>query len=1336
MKNMKKRITKMLIIVVICVFSITFFSYADNSDSDSKIDSKEDKIVLHISSNSPEEDKDSQIQEVMVSFFGQYENISYYNVPLYSNYYSSIEESKINASNTIKTMFSKESPDVIVVSGNRAFEMISEYYEVIFDNTPVVYCDISEETKIPLIISDISVGLFENAAIGNNIEMMLKLFPKTKGIYVINDYQQEGEAYKEQFKAQFDKYKEELDIIYNEDLRIEDIVRQVKNLPSDYLVLIGDYSRDRINVLMSKEKIQDYICKNSSVPVFSLNGIGQGQIGGMYIDLKRMANTACNMVYDILMGKEITQIGGEYNTLEYNSWRFDYNVLEKYGIDLKSLPKDAQLYNKPLSLYEENPKAFYFMLISALLAIMVVIVLVIYAYKVRIKNKKLQEFQKNLHSAEEILEKEREVLESKRKFNFALNATYAGLWESDYISNVIAFDKRFADIYELGDVREFGVIELDKWLTEKTIEKKENFLTDEIGEKHMVRVRRLRLPSGKEICVRIYSLIKCDIKGAPLTATGLVFDATQEFMRTQNELETLDSLFEGLDIPMYVADIETDELLFVNEKYLELVGKSIEDVKDVIGKPCFEIINDSNISCKNCQKKRLANDLKGTRKWSEYVKKLDKYIENSERIIKWPGGKNAYMRYSIDVSFVKKAEIDAKYRLRQQKLTTKIAQKFIFSEDSKKIIEEVLKIAGEFLGVDRAQMSIYDKEQSTLDINYEWRGEKAYKYGRDYNSEFAPGSFLYDAYVVNKKPYSAIKNLEKERPNLAARAREVGIKSVLSIPLMINDEVGGLLTFDTCIKEHTWTESECYFGITISSIMASYLDRQSAQENLTKMSKIVEESSEFMAISTLSGKLTYVNPVLCEFSGYTEDELLSGGIDLLHDEEGTQYMKNIAYPTALEKSYQLDLPLVKRNGESRLVSYTLFPIYAQEILIGKIGHDITEQREFEEELVRAKEIAEEANMAKSRFLFNMSHEIRTPISAIMGMLNIARERNEDVKVEDALTRADVSAEHLLRLINDILDMSKIESGKMELFYEALDFRKHLSEMVSIMYGRTASKNQSIELVIDEKIPEFIISDPMRLSQIIINLLSNAVKFSDNEKKIKLEAKQISRKENRVRIRISTIDEGIGIPKENLDKLFESFQQADNSITRRFGGTGLGLTISKKIVDLMGGEFYVESEQGKGSTFSFEVDFEIADKVNDSKMQINETIPECIGKTFLIVEDNFINKEIIKYILDSTKADLIEAENGKEAVEYYLKNSEKIDMIFMDIQMPIMDGYTACQKIRGSELKGCMDVPIIAMTANVFKEDINHCLEIGMNAHISKPINKEEVFSYIRKYVET
>ncbi len=991
--------------------------------------------------------------------------------------------------------------------------------------------------------------------------------------------------------------------------------------------------------------------------------------------------------------------------------------------------------NKALSLFEEHPEAFYFMLVLVLLTIFILIVLIIYVYKVNNKNRGLQEIQKNLHSAEEMLEKEREVMESKRKFNFALSATYAGLWESNYLANIIAFDKRFAEIYELGDIREYGVMELDKWLKEKTIEQEENFTIDEIGEKHMVRVRRLRLPSGKEICVRVYGIIKCDKNGNPVAATGLVFDATEEFFRTQKEIDTLDNLIEGLEIPMYVSDIITDELLFVNEKYLELVGMNQEDVKKIVGKPCYEALHGYKEKCKNCQKSKLV-ETKNTRKWSEYNKKLNKYLENSERIIKWPGDKNVYMRYSIDISFMKKAEIDAKHRLKQQKLTTKIAQNFIFSEDSRKILEEVLKIAGEFLGVDRAQMSIYDKEKSVLDIKYEWRGAKAYQFGRDYEREFRPGTYLYDVFVVKKKPYGAVKNLVKERPEISSNSKELGIKSILIIPLIINEEVGGLLTFDTCIKEHAWTESESYFGITISSIMASYLSRQSAQENLTKMSKIVEESSEFMAVSTLSGKLTYVNPVLCKFSGYIEEELLNGGIDLLHDKEGTEYIKNIAYPTALEKSYQIDLPLVKKDGQSRLVSYTLFPIYAQEILIGMIGHDITEQREFETELVRAKEIAEEANMAKSRFLFNMSHEIRTPISAIIGMLNIAKEENKNVEVAEALKRADTSAEHLLRLINDILDMSKIESGKMELFYEAFDIRKHLTEIINIMYGRTASKNQQIDLIIDENIPEFIISDPMRLSQIILNLLSNAAKFSDNEKKIKLEAKQISRSKEKVRIRISTVDEGIGIPKEGLEKLFESFQQADNSITRRFGGTGLGLTISKKIVDLMGGEFYVESEVNKGSTFAIEIDFEIAQKANDLITIVDETVPDCEGKTFLIVEDNEINKEIIKYILSITKAKIVEAVNGKEAVDYFFENHENVDLIFMDIQMPIMDGYTACKKIRNSGLANGNEVPIIAMTANVFKEDIEHCLNIGMNAHISKPINKTEVFSYIRKYLES
>jgi signal transduction histidine kinase/PAS domain-containing protein/AmiR/NasT family two-component response regulator len=401
-----------------------------------------------------------------------------------------------------------------------------------------------------------------------------------------------------------------------------------------------------------------------------------------------------------------------------------------------------------------------------------------------------------------------------------------------------------------------------------------------------------------------------------------------------------------------------------------------------------------------------------------------------------------------------------------------------------------------------------------------------------------------------------------------------------------------------------------------------------------------------------------------------------------------------------------------------------------------------------------------ASKAKGEFLSNMSHEMRTPLNAIIGMTAIGK-KSEDLNQKDyALDKIDNASKHLLGVINDVLDMSKIEANMLELSPVEFNFEKMLQKTVAVVNFRLDEKKQKFKSHIDPAIPPTLIGDDQRLAQVITNLLGNAIKFTGEGGDITLDARFLEEKDGVCTIQIAVSDTGIGISAEQQEKLFLSFQQAEAGTTRKFGGSGLGLAISKSIVEMMGGTIWIESEPEKGSTFTFT----ILAKRGAAKKQClpadpsteEESPPDInglfAGRRILLVEDVEINREIVHSLLEPTQLQIDCAENGIEAVRMFTESPQKYELIFMDVQMPEMDGYEATRHIRAFESemqKSSLEfpketpklqserpksVPIIAMSANVFREDIEKCLSAGMNSHLGKPLDFNEVLEKLRAYL--
>jgi len=397
--------------------------------------------------------------------------------------------------------------------------------------------------------------------------------------------------------------------------------------------------------------------------------------------------------------------------------------------------------------------------------------------------------------------------------------------------------------------------------------------------------------------------------------------------------------------------------------------------------------------------------------------------------------------------------------------------------------------------------------------------------------------------------------------------------------------------------------------------------------------------------------------------------------------------------------------------------------------------DLREEKEMLAKLKAALEEAQAASLAKSNFLSNMSHEIRTPINAIVGMTAIGKTALEIQDKDYAFEKIEGASNHLLGIINDILEMSKIEAGKFELYCQPFDFRKIVDSTVTMLSLYIEEKALRLVVNLDDAIPRFMIGDGLRLTQVITNFLTNAVKFTPHGGQITFSAKCLCGNDDSEAImRIEISDTGIGISKEQQTRLFSAFEQAEAGTTRKFGGTGLGLAISKRIVEAMGGKISIESELGKGAKFIFTVRFEIGDETDGDYCEGAEQAAYFEGYRMLVVDDVDINREIIVELLKPTGIETECATNGQEAVNMFLEDPERYDMILMDLQMPVMDGFAATRDIRALDTQLSKRIPIIAMTANVFKEDIDLCIKTGMNDHLGKPIKFERLIEKLRMHL--
>jgi len=564
------------------------------------------------------------------------------------------------------------------------------------------------------------------------------------------------------------------------------------------------------------------------------------------------------------------------------------------------------------------------------------------------------------------------------------------------------------------------------------------------------------------------------------------------------------------------------------------------------------------------------------------------------------------------------------------------------------------------------------------------------------------------------------------------------------------DQVYGTLTVDgLMLPEHK--EHYLQLALKITEVCGLSINHAYIFEKIRDTNRLLEESEKkFRMLASMSptgiyqtdekGDSNYVNPKWCDIAGLSPEEAHGKEwLKAIHPEDRdavrSSWQKMVASKGQWGQEYRFQTP----DGKTTWVHGLARAIHMENGEIsGYIGTniDITERKRAREALNLAKEEAEAASRAKSIFIANMSHEIRTPMNAVMGFSNLLSSIITDKKQKSYLQSIQLSGRNLLKLINDILDLSKIEAGKLEVQYEAVNPKAVFNEIKQIFQAKISEKHLEFILDMDEAIPKALMLDETRLRQVLLNLVGNAIKFTDTGH-VKLSAKITYPEKNHSKLDlvISIEDTGIGIPQNQILSIFESFKQQDGQSTREYGGTGLGLSISKRLAEMMNGEISVQSTPGKGSIFEVILRGIEVSKTGAARLR-SDTFFDITNISFdpslvLIVDDIQSNRELIKESLTLTGLKILEAENGQQAIRQATEFLP--DVILMDIKMPVMNGYEAAKMLKANPVTS--DIPVIAVTASVGMEEFKNIKELGFDGYIPKPVDMHDLFNELFQFLK-
>ena len=789
------------------------------------------------------------------------------------------------------------------------------------------------------------------------------------------------------------------------------------------------------------------------------------------------------------------------------------------------------------------------------------------------------------------------------------------------------------------------------------------------------------------------------------------------------------------DFPIYFEAIEKQKQIIVSD--VTLKPETSEFCSDYFPKNNIKSILDSPVF--------INGNLKGIVSFEDSNKKSNW----DETDINFAKSITDIITLAIEAHKRKDAEEKLAYKNDILAVINKNTQKILASKNTSEIFEETLDSIGKVVNLDKISFFENDEKNKTVSQKYRWLKSANALIEPNIKLQNIPIDLIPEGFkkIAENKPFAKIISTLNESITKKLLVN-LGIKSILVLPVFIKTSFYGFVVFDDSTNERIWSDDEINILQSLINNIATAIERNQNE------AKINESEEKFKLLANnIPGTVylaeyddnfskIYLNDEIESLTGYKKQDFLDNRIfykDLIHPEDKERVIDEMIKCLAKSQPFHFTYRIYKKSGEIVWIEEFGDAILKNNkiIFLEGIFIDITNKKEAETEIIK-REFAEAANRAKSEFLANMSHEIRTPLNGIIGFTDLLMKTVLDNSQTQYMTTVNQSANTLMEIINDILDFSKIESGKLELEIKKIDLRLICNQVVDMVQYEAQQKKLKLFLTIDPKIEKYVWIDSFRLRQILINLLGNAVKFTTiGEIELKIEQISIS-KNNKNNIRFSVKDTGSGIKSESQTKIFDAFSQEDNSTTRKFGGTGLGLTISNNLLKLMNSKMQVESEIKKGSTFYFDLELDSENETQIIQEQItsitsnNETDTNIQNPIIIIVEDNKINMLLVTTIIKKNfpTAILHECYNGLQALE--LCQTLVPNLIFMDVQMPIMNGYEATQEIR--KIENQKQTPIIALTAGTISGEKEKCLEVGMDYYITKPVVQETIIITIKKYI--